>query len=112
MKDEDLISFIQARMIADQYSISEHFNITPRDARRAVQKLREKHCIINMQDGTGYFYLDGSEQWEQYLIDKWIKQEMHRIYSCFKHLKGAKMASKDLSQMTIAELIERYEVTP
>lgn len=59
-----------------------------RAVRETISQLRREHCILNNQDGRGYYrpFVDEAEYVKDY-----IRQETHRAKSIFWSLKGAKL---------------------
>lgn len=45
-------------------------------------------CILNLQDGFGYFT---PLPQEKALVDRWLKQENHRVLECLKMRRGAEV---------------------
>ena len=53
--------------------------------RQEIAKARRETCIINLQDGRGYYRPTTMEE-----VDRFIAQEEHRARSIFYNLNGAK----------------------
>lgn len=53
--------------------------------RAEIAKARRETCIINLQDGRGYYRPTTMEE-----VDRFIAQEEHRARSIFYNLNGAK----------------------
>lgn len=65
--------------------LSKGLNISDREVRRTVEKLRKYFAIINLQDGNGYFKPDCIEDTE-----RWVRQEQKRARRIQEATRGAK----------------------
>lgn len=63
--------------------------LTDRQMRKKIEIARETTPILNFQGGKGYFI---PTETEQYLINKWIRQETSRAKRIFDGMRGAKKA--------------------
>jgi len=59
--------------------------LTDRKLRNEIAIARRETCILNMQDGKGYFLPSNKEE-----VARYIHQEEHRAKSIFVNLNGAK----------------------
>lgn len=59
--------------------------------RGEIAKARRETCIINLQDGRGYYRPTTIEE-----VDRYIAQEEHRATSIFFNLNGARKWKKEL----------------
>lgn len=65
--------------------------LTDRQVRRAIEYLRRDTCIINNQDGKGYYIADNRAEAERYL-----RQEQARAKSIYRRLKGTRKYIKSI----------------
>lgn len=70
--------------------------MTDRQMRREIHQLRRDHCILNVQDGNGYFQPD---ERDAFLVERFLKQETSRAKSSFWASRGAKEWIKERSGM-------------
>ena len=69
--------------------------------RQEIAKARREACIINLQDGRGYYLPTTIEE-----VDRFIAQEEHRAKSIFTNLSGARKYKKSLKgQMYFADVV-------
>ncbi len=73
--------------------------LNDRMLRRAIEQLRAEYCIINNQDGKGYYRATTQAEAERYL-----RQEKARIKSLNKSLKGTRNFLKKLEGQTELDL--------
>lgn len=64
-------------------------SLTDRQMRKKIELARETTPILNFQGGKGYFI---PTETEQYLINKWIRQETSRAKKIFRGMRGARKA--------------------
>lgn len=56
--------------------LSRYTGLNKRQIRLEISRLRKEIIILNMQDGKGFFRpIEGEEDW---LIERFLKQEAHR----------------------------------
>lgn len=67
------------------YQLRELLGISDREVRRLVSIARREVCIINDQNGKGYYMPESRAE-----AEKWIKQETARAKSIFLGMKGAR----------------------
>lgn len=67
--------------------------LSDRAMREEISQARRYNCIINLQNGAGYYIPDTDEE-----IQRFILQETRRAKSIFWCLKGAKKALKSLKE--------------
>lgn len=72
---------------ADANTLARWLGVTPRDVRREINKARKDMVILNMQDGYGYFIPTAEEN---YLVERWVKQEESRLKKHALALRGAR----------------------
>ena len=65
--------------------------LSNRQVRKAIELLRRDTCIINNQDGRGYYIADNKAEAERYL-----KQEQARAKSIYRRLKGTRKYIKEI----------------
>lgn len=68
--------------------------LSDRAMREEISQARRCNCIINLQNGAGYYIPDTGEE-----IQRFILQETRRAKSIFWCLKGAKKALKSLKEV-------------
>lgn len=61
--------------------------LSDRDIRELITQARRTHCIINDQDGKGYYQ---PTKIERPAVEKWLKQESSRAKTVFWAAKGAR----------------------
>lgn len=64
-------------------------SLTDRQMRKKIELARETTPILNFQGGKGYFI---PTETEQYLINKWIRQETSRAKKIFRGMRRARKA--------------------
>lgn len=75
--------------------------LSERKVRQEVANARRKTCIINDQDGSGYYKPDNKEE-----VKRYIKQEENRAKSIFANLSGARNYLNQMeNQMYFADVI-------
>lgn len=67
------------------HQLRELLGISNREVRRLVSIARREVCIINDQNGKGYYMPETKAE-----AEKWIKQETARAKSIFLGMKGAR----------------------
>lgn len=67
------------------YQLRTMFDISDREVRKLVSLARREVCIINDQNGKGYYMPETKAE-----AEKWIKQETARAKSIFLGMKGAR----------------------
>lgn len=87
-------------------TLGKALNMDPREVGYAVERLRATHCILNFQDGAGWFTPDESTAEGQAQIDRWMFQEYRRAMSILASLEGAASAQKniDMSRNTLIDI--------
>lgn len=65
-----------------------------RQVRELIQRARRDGAILNLQDGRGYFRPDCSKQEEVHLLERFVRQEEHRLKSIGWALRGARRILK------------------
>lgn len=83
---EDYIPIGQANAIPLK-KLCELTGLDSREVREKISLAKRKTCIINLQDGKGYFIPSENET---PLAERYIKQEMARSKSIEEALKSAK----------------------
>lgn len=71
-----------------------------RQTREDVGRARECACILNLQDGRGYFR---PTEEERDLVEHWVRQEEARMRTARRALKGAKRWLREHSGQTRLE---------
>jgi hypothetical protein len=103
--DESVLEYIRHcnsfGHICNNFFISAKFDVDERRARESVARLREKHAILNFQDGNGYILPNDFDELGQAQIKRWKAQEFGRAMSILMGLKGATMAQSDPNQLKI-----------
>lgn len=61
--------------------------MTDRQVRKEIHYLRRDYCILNMQDGTGYYRPNEEDRGQ---VEAYLKQEASRAKSIFWAQKGAR----------------------
>ena len=74
-------------------SLQQLTGLSDRQMREEISQARRYKCIINLQNGAGYYIPDTDEE-----IQRFILQETRRAKSKFWCLKGAKKALKSLKE--------------
>lgn len=70
--------------------------MTDRQMRREIHQLRRDHCILNVQDGNGYFR---PTEKDAALVRRFVLQEKSRALSGLWASKGAKEWLKERGNM-------------
>lgn len=88
-------------------TLGKALNMDPREVGYAVERLRATHCILNFQDGAGWFTPDENTAEGQAQIERWVCQEYRRALSILQSLGGAASVIKniDMFQNTLLEKI-------
>ena len=88
-------------------TLGKALNMDPREVGYAVERLRATHCILNFQDGAGWFVPDESTDEGQAQIERWICQDYRSALSILVSLGGAASAQKniDMFRNTLIEKI-------
>ena len=73
--------------------------LSDRKVRDAIAKARRHTCIINDQDGNGYYIPKHKSEVENY-----IKQETHRAEMIFYNLNGAKEFYNEMEGQQVFEV--------
>ena len=71
--------------------------------RGEIAKARRETCILNLQDGNGYFKPDNKED-----VARYIAQEEHRAKSIFMNLRGAKKYYNEIAGQMVFDIEEDY----
>lgn len=66
--------------------------LTERQIRKAIEIIRCECCIINNQDGRGYYLASNKQEAERYL-----KLETARAKTIFRRLKGTRKYLEEIS---------------
>ena len=82
-------------------TLGKALNMDPREVGYAVERLRATHCILNFQDGAGWFVTDENTAEGQALIARWKRQELGRAFSIIAGTKGASMAQGNPEQLKL-----------
>lgn len=70
------------------HTIMAELNISDRQARLLLESARRKHCIINLQDGLGYYM---PRPQDVHIVRRYIAQERARARSITSALRGARL---------------------
>lgn len=82
----DMIPFGRKNAISRE-NLCRATGMSDRAVREAISILRREHCILNNQDGNGYYR---PFMQDEYYVEEFLKQESRRAKSIFWSLKGAK----------------------
>ena len=97
MNISDLIPEGKENSISRQYllTLCREYGIakSDREMRRLIQKERAKSCILNMQDGSGYFRPTKDDLQE---LRHYILQEKDRSMTILSNLRMAKNLLEDM----------------
>lgn len=85
--NQTLIDLIPVGYPITRQRLCELTGLTDRKVRDEIHHLRRNYCILNMQDGQGY-YRPSEDDREQ--VEAFIRQEASRAKSIFWAQKGAK----------------------
>lgn len=91
----NLIDYIPVGIGITRKRLCELTGLTDRKVRNEIHALRREHCILNMQDGQGY-YRPTEDDREQ--VEAFLKQEASRAKSIFWSQKGAKEWLKERTE--------------
>lgn len=97
MNISEIIPIGKENSISRQYllTLCREYGIakSDREMRRLIQKERAKSCILNLQDGSGYFRPTKDDLPE---LRHYVAQEMDRTLTILKNLKMAKNMLADM----------------
>lgn len=104
---EDMVATVLGHLHKGQDNAVKHdvlkslTGLKDRQLRLALEQARQDFCVINMQDGKGYYLPDNKED-----AKKYYKQEYNRAMSILKRLNGTKQYISELEGQVEIEKIK------
>lgn len=87
-----LIDLIPVGVAITRARLCELTGMTDRQVRKEIHNLRRDYCILNMQDGVGYYRPNEEDRGQ---VEAYLKQESRRAKSIFWSQKGARTWLKE-----------------